>query len=161
MYFGNDNGRRSHSEYYLPKVEIKDYNILIGGKNFFDQLINNDTKTYENIRKISTGQEDNYTSGCLLDYPNFKEKYKIIAIHLSKQQVRNTDSRAIQHISLITNLDWAGSTTKFFVIEEAKETILDFLGDINVKVDLSNYATKSDLKNATGFDTLKFAKQVN
>ena len=105
MYFGNDNGRRSHSEYYLPKVEIKDYNILIGGKNFFDQLINNDTKTYENIRKISTGQEDNYTSGCLLDYPNFKEKYKIIAIHLSKQQVRNTDSRALQHISLITNLD--------------------------------------------------------
>ena len=161
MYFGNNNGRRSHSEYYLRKVEKKDYNVLIGGKKFFDQLINNDTKTYGNIRKISTGQEDHYTSGCLLDYPNFKENYKIIAIHLSKQQALDTDPRAIQHISLTTNLDRAGYTTMFFVIEEAKETVLDFLGDINVKVELSNCATKSDLKNTTGVDTSKFAKQVN
>ena len=74
--FENENGRTSHSEYYFPKVEIK---------GFFDQPINNDTKTFENIRKIATGQGDDYANGCLLDYPYFKENYKMIAIDLSKQ----------------------------------------------------------------------------
>ena len=69
LSFENENGRTSHLEYYLPKVEIKDFNVKIDGKNFFDQSINNDIKAYENIRKIATGQGDDYTSGCLLDYP--------------------------------------------------------------------------------------------
>ena len=69
MPFENGNVRTSHSEYYLPKVEIKDYNVKIDGRNFFNQPINNDIKTYENIRKIATGQGDDYTTGCLLDYP--------------------------------------------------------------------------------------------
>ena len=72
LSFENENGRTSHSEYCLPKVEIKDYNAKIDHKNFFDQPINNDIKTYENIRKIAAGQGDNYTTGCLLDYPYFK-----------------------------------------------------------------------------------------
>ena len=71
MFCKNENGRTSHSGYYLPKVEIKDYNVKIDGKNFFDQPINNCIKTYENIRKITTGQEDDYTTGCLLDYLYF------------------------------------------------------------------------------------------
>ena len=53
---------------------------------FFDQPISNDFKTYENIRKIATGQGDDYTTGCLLDYPCLKENYEMIAIDLSKQQ---------------------------------------------------------------------------
>ena len=69
LYFEKENGRTSHSEYYLPKVEVKDYNVNIDVKIFFDQPINNDIKTYENIRKIATGQGDDYTTGCLLDYP--------------------------------------------------------------------------------------------
>ena len=69
LYFEKENGRTSHSEYYLPKVEVKDYNVNIDDKNFFDQPVNNDIKTYENIRKIATGQGDDYTTGCLLDYP--------------------------------------------------------------------------------------------
>ena len=56
--FEDENNRRSYSNYYLPKVEVKDYNIMINGKNFFDQPINNDFKTNENIRKISIGQGD-------------------------------------------------------------------------------------------------------
>ena len=84
MSFGNKNGRTSHSEYYFPKVEIKDYNVEIDGKNVFDQPINNNVKTYENIIKIATGQGDDYATGCLTDYPYFKENYKIIAIDLSK-----------------------------------------------------------------------------
>ena len=84
LSFENENDRTSHSTYYLPKVEIKDYNVMIDGKNFFDQPINSDLKTYENIRKIATGQGDDYTTGCLLDYSYFKFLYKMIAIDLSK-----------------------------------------------------------------------------
>ena len=98
---------------------------MIDGKNFFDQPINSDLKTYENIRKIATGQGDDYTTGCLLDYSYFKENYKMIAIDLSKQQVLDADPRAIQQINFTANLDRAGNTTMFFTIEEAKETMLD------------------------------------
>ena len=109
----------------FPKVEIKDYNAMVDGKNFFDQLINSDLKTYENIRKIAIGQND-YTTGCLLDYSYFINHYKMIAIDLSKQQVFDADPRAIQQINFTANLDRAAYTTMFFITEEAKETVLDF-----------------------------------
>ena len=67
---------------------------MIDGKNFFDQPINSMTKTYENIRKITIGQGDYYTTGCLLDYPYFKSHYKMIAIDLRKQQALDADPRA-------------------------------------------------------------------
>ena len=95
LSFENENDRAPDSEYYLPKVEIKDYNVKIDGKIIFDQPINNDVITYENIRKNGTGQGDDYTAGCLLDYPYFKENYKMIAIDLSKQQAVDADPRAI------------------------------------------------------------------
>ena len=99
---------------------------MIDGKNFSDQPINNMTKTYENIRKIAIGQGDDYTTGCLLDYPYFKNHYKMISIDLSKQQALDAGPRAIQQINFTANLDRAGNTTMFFIIEEAKETVLDF-----------------------------------
>ena len=106
---------------------------MIDGKIFFDQPINNMNKTYENIRKIATGQGDNYTTCCLLDYPYFKNHYKMIAIDLSKQQALDADPRAIQQINFTANLDRNGNTIMFFIIEEAKETVLGFLKG-NVKV---------------------------
>ena len=115
LSFKNENDRTSHSTCYLPKVEIKDYNVMIDGKNFFDQPINSDLKTYENIRRIATGQGDDYTTGCLLDYSYFKENYKMIAIDLSKQQALDADPRAIQQINFTANLDRAGNTTMFFI----------------------------------------------
>ena len=69
--------------YILPNVEIKDYNVMIDGKSFFDQAINSMIKAYENIRKITIGQGDDYTTGCLLDYTYFKKYYKMIAVDLS------------------------------------------------------------------------------
>ena len=72
---------------------------MIHGKNVFDQPINNMIKTYENIRKIAIGQGDDYTTGCLLDYPYFKDHYKMIAIDLSRQQALDADPRAIQQIN--------------------------------------------------------------
>ena len=124
--FENENGRTSHSTYYFPKVEIKDYNVMIDGRNIFDQPINSMNKTYENIRKIATGKGDDYTTGCLLDYPYFKENCKMIAIDLSRQNELDADPRAIQQINFTTNLDRAGNTTIFFFIEEAKETVFEF-----------------------------------
>ena len=99
---------------------------MIDSKFFFDEPINNDFKTYENIRKIATGQGDDYTTGCLLDYSYFKDHHKMIAIYLSKQQALDADPRVIQQINFTANLDRAGNTTMLFIIEEAKETVLHF-----------------------------------
>ena len=121
----NDDNRSS-DQYYLPTVEIKDYNIMINGENFFDQPIKNNKVTYENIRKIATGQGDDNTTGCLLDYSYFANTYKMIAVDLSKQQALDADPRAIQQINFTANLDRAGNARVYFILEEAKETILDF-----------------------------------
>ena len=126
LAFENDTQRTSHSGYYLPNVKIKDYNIMINGGNLFDQPIKNNKVTYENIRKIATGQGDDYTTGCLLDYSYFMDTYKIIEVDLSKQQVLDADPRAIQEINFTPFLDRAGNTRIFFILEEARETILDF-----------------------------------
>ena len=83
-------------------------------------------KTYKNIRKITIGQGDDYTTGCLLDYSHLKEHYKMIAIDLSKQQALDADPRAIQQINFTANLDRAGNTRFYFILEEAKETVFEF-----------------------------------
>ena len=98
---------------------------MIDGQNFFDQTVKNDMRTYDNLQKITTSQEDDYSTGCLLDYPYFKEHYKMIAIDLSKQQAFNLDLKGNQQIKCTQNLDQAGNTTMFFIIDEAKETILE------------------------------------
>ena len=72
LAFENDTQRTSHSGFYLPNAEIKNY-VVISGENFFDQAIKNSKVTYENIRKIATVQGDDYTTGCLLDNPYFKD----------------------------------------------------------------------------------------
>ena len=99
---------------------------MTDGKTFFDQAINSMAKTYEKNRKIATGQGDDYTTGCLLDYSYFKDHYKMIEIDLSKQQVLDADARAIQQINFAANLDRNRNITMFSIIEEAKETVLDF-----------------------------------
>ena len=126
LSFENENDRTSHSTYYLPEIEIKDYNVMGDGRYVFDQPINNMNNSYKNIRKITIGKEDDYTTGCLLDYSYFKENYKMIATDLSKQQVLDADPRAIQQINFTANLDMAGNTTMFFTVEKPQETVLDF-----------------------------------
>ena len=68
LAFENDAQRTNNKRYYIPNAEIKDYNVMIDGKNFSDQPAKNNKVTYENIRKIATGQGDDYTTGCLSDY---------------------------------------------------------------------------------------------
>ena len=98
---------------------------MIDGRNLFDQTEKNNLRTY-NIYKIATGQGDDYTTGNVLDYPNFTKYYKLIAIDLSKQQKLDADPKVIQQINFTGNLDRAEGATMFFIIKEAKETVLDF-----------------------------------
>ena len=88
--------------------------LWLNGKNLFDQRINTNNKTFQNIRKIATGQWYDYANGCLLDYR-----------YLSKQQTLDSDLRAIEQINFTSNLDRAGNRTLFFIIEETKETVLE------------------------------------
>ena len=126
LAFENDTERISKKRYYLTNVEIKHYNVMIYGKNFFDQPVKNDKVTYENIRTIATGQGDDYTTGCLLDYIYFKNYCKMIAVDLTKQQVLDADPKAIQQINSSANLDRANNTKFYFTLEEAKETVFEF-----------------------------------
>ena len=89
--------RDSYKKYFLPRINITKYNVLIDGRNFFDQLINDQIKKYE-IRNIATGQGDNYTTGCLLGYQYFRDHYQLIAADLGKQKALDADPRAIQQI---------------------------------------------------------------
>ena len=120
LAFEDDAQRTAHDSYYLPIVEIKDYNIMINGENFFDQPIKNNKVTYNNIRKIAIGQGDDNTTRCLLDYPYFANTYKMVAVDLSRQQVLDADPRAIQQINFTANLDRDGNTRVYFILEEAK-----------------------------------------
>ena len=126
LAFENDVQRISKKRYYIPNVEIKDYNVMIDGKSFFDQPVKNDKVTYKNIRTIATGQGDDYTTGCLLDYIYFKNYYKMIAAGLSKQQALDAAPKVIQQINFTANLDRGNFTRLYFILEEAKETVFEF-----------------------------------
>ena len=126
LAFENDTQRTSDKGYYLPNVEIKDYNIMINGENVFDQPVKDNKVTYQNIRKIATGKGEDYTTGYLLDYPYFKDSYKMIAVDLSKQQALDAGPRTNQQINFTANLGRAGNTRIYFILEEAKETKQDF-----------------------------------
>ena len=93
--------RDGYRKYFVPHVDITSYNVLIDGRNFYDQPINDSVRKYDEIRKIATGKGDNYATGCSLDYGYFKKNYQLIAIDLSKQRELDADPRAIQQIEFI------------------------------------------------------------
>ena len=99
---------------------------MIDGKNFFDQPIKDNKVTYENIRKITTGQGNDNTRDCWLDYIYFKNHYKMIAVDLSKQQALDADPKTIQQINFTANIDTTGRARIYFILEEAKETVFEF-----------------------------------
>ena len=94
----NTNYRNSYRKFYLPRSTIKNYNVLIDGRNLYDQPINSDERQYDELRKVTLGKGDDYATGCLLDFAYFKRDYKIIAVDLSKQKELDADPRAIQQI---------------------------------------------------------------
>ena len=116
--------RNSHTKYFLPRVDITNCNLLIDGRNFCDQPINDLIKQDDKIRKTATGQGDDYTAGCLLDYLYFRDLYQLIAVDLSKQKEWHADSRAIQQIEFYGMLKTNSQVCT--VLEKSKETMLEF-----------------------------------
>ena len=114
----------SFKKYFLPRVKIENYNIEIDGRNFYDQPINDSIKQYDEVRKVSTGQGDDYTTGCLLDFAYFEKNYRLIAADLSKQKALDADPRVIQQI--IFTGQASGNVAVYYILEQSKETILKF-----------------------------------
>ena len=118
----NEYDRTSFSKYYVPKVEIKDFNVLVYGKPFFEISVKNKEEAYEAIIEMS--KNNDYTTGNLLDYEYFKDHDKLIAIDLSKQiELENPDLK--QQINFIGRLE-EDNATMFFIIERKEETTFDF-----------------------------------
>ena len=115
-----DNKRDSFSHYYLPNVEIKDFNVLIDGKSFFDLPVKKEKEAYEEI--IEMNKNNDYTTGNLLDVGYFKKNYKLIAIDLSKQ----TKLKDTQQINFIGKLEKDHGATMFFVIKKSEETFYKY-----------------------------------
>ena len=116
--------RDSDTKYFLPRVNITNYNVLTDGRNFYDQPINDLIKQCDEIRKTATGQGDDYTTESLLDYQYFKDHYNLIAIDLSKQKELDADLRAIQQIEFYGILKT--NSLLYTVSEKSKETMLQF-----------------------------------
>ena len=122
LSFENEKDRTSFSKYYVPKVEIKDINVLIDGKPFFEIPVKNKEEAYEQITEMS--KNNDYKTGNLLDCEYFKDHYQLIAIELSKQiKLENFDLE--QKISFSGRLE-ESNATMFFIIEKKEETTFDF-----------------------------------
>ena len=113
--------RDSFSHYYVPKVEIKDFNVLIDRKSFFDLPIKIEEEAYEKI--IEMRNNNDYTTGNLLDFAYFKENCKLIAVDLSKQ-TKLKDPQQINFTGKLENQDHGA--TMLFIIEKSEETTLNF-----------------------------------
>ena len=122
LAYQNADDRQSFYEFYLPKVMIKDFNVIIDKLVFLDLPIKNEEEAYEKIIDISRNNE--YTTGNLLDYDYFKKYYKLIAIDLSKQQVLQENEDLIQQINFIGRLEKAANV--FIIIEKKEKTIIEF-----------------------------------
>ena len=122
MAYQNADDRQSFSQFYLPRVMVKDYNVVINKLAFFDLPIKTEEEAYEKIIYISRNNE--YTTGNLLDYDYFKKYYKLIAIDLGKQQVLQENEDLIQQINFIGKLEEAVDV--FTIIEKKENTILEF-----------------------------------
>ena len=123
LYFprnNNTDSRYSFSNYYVPKVKVNDFNVLIDGKSFFDLSVKNDEVAYEKIIDMSNNSD--YTTDNLLDYAYYKKHYRLIAIDLSKQ----TKVKDPQQINFIGKLLRNTGATMFFIIEKSEETTFNF-----------------------------------
>ena len=120
--------KKNNEKYFLPRGEIKNYNVLIDGRNVYDQPTNGLIKQYDEVRKVSTGYGDDYTTGCLLDYAYFKDNYKLIAVDLSKEKALDDDSRAIQQIVFQGVVGGEDNTQirLYTILKQSKETMLEF-----------------------------------
>ena len=115
------NGRR---KYYLPRIDLEKYNVIIDGRNFYDNTIESDIEKYRELKKVMIGKGEDYTTVSLLDFNYFDKHYKLVAVDLSKQKELDADPRAIQQIEFKYML--GTNSTIYWVLEKSKETMLEF-----------------------------------
>ena len=127
MAYNRANGqptRNGPRKYYLPRISLDKYNVIIDGRNFYDNPIESDIEKYRELKKVMTGKGEDYTTGSLLDYNYFDKHYKLVAVDLSKQKELDADPRAIQQIKFKYMLET--NSTIYWLLENSKETILEF-----------------------------------
>ena len=110
------------SHYYMPNVEIKDFNVLIDGKSFFALPVKNEEEAYKKIIEMS--RNNDYTTESLLNFAYFKENYRLIAIDLS-EQTKLTDPPPINFVGKLGGQN--NEATMFFFMEKSEETTFEFL----------------------------------
>ena len=127
MAYNRANGqptRNGQQKYYLPRIDLEKYNVIIDGRNFYDNPIESDIEKYRELKKVMIGNGEDYTTGSLLDFNYFDKRYKFVAVDLSKQKELDVDTRAIQQIEFKYMLET--NSTIYLVLEKSKETILEF-----------------------------------
>ena len=116
--------RNGQQKYYLPRISLNKYNVIIDGRNFYGNPIESDIEKYRELKKVMIGKGEDYTTGSLLDYNYFDKHYKLVAIDLSKQKELDADPRAILQIELKHML--GTNSTIYWILQKSKETILEF-----------------------------------
>ena len=116
--------RNGQQKYYLPRIDLNEYNVIIDGRNFYDNPIENDIEKYRELKKVMTGKGEDYTTGSLLDFNYFDKHYKLVTVDLSKQKELDADPRAIQQIEF--KYMFGTNSTIYWVLKKSKETILEF-----------------------------------
>ena len=125
MAYNSANGQPTRNEqikYYLPRIDLNKYNVIIDGRNFYDNPIESDIEKYRELKKVMIGKGEDYTTGSLLDSNYFDKHYKLVAVDLSKQKELDADPRAIQQIEFKYMIKM--SSTIYWVLEKSKETTL-------------------------------------
>ena len=116
--------RNGQRKYYLPRIDLNEYNVIIDGRNFYDNPIESNIEKYRELKKVMIGKGEDYTTGSLLDFNYFDKHYKLVAVDLSKQKELDADPRAIQQIEFKYMI--GTSSIIYWVLEKSKETILEF-----------------------------------
>ena len=132
----NANTEESRRRYYLPRTEIKEYNILIDGRNFDDQNVNSSIVRYNVLLKRTTGRSEDHSTGCLLDYDYYIKDFNIVGIDLSHQAVLDPDPKINQQIEFVYKLPSGNVAMNYDLLtflEKEKQTVLKF-SEGNVKV---------------------------
>ena len=113
--------RNGQRKYYLPRIDLNKYNVIIDGRNFYDNSIESGIEKNKELKKVMIGKGEDYTTGSLLDYNYFKKHYKLVAVDLSKQKELDADPRSIQQIEF--NYMLGTNSTIYWILEKSKETV--------------------------------------
>ena len=127
MEYNRENGqptRNGQRKYYLPRIDLEKYNVIIEERNFYTNPVETDIEKYRKLKKVMIGKGEDYTTGSLLDFNYFDKHYKLVTVDLSKQNELDADPIAIQQIEFKYML--GTDSTIYWVLEKPKEAILEF-----------------------------------